>query len=95
MSDYKLANERLKARIERLTEENERLRQLLDSPPEVEVSERDYENKKQALRKHCLYGMEHFCDGKVNKSMAERGTRPFIPCPRYDFCLLRKESLYD
>ena len=41
----------------------------------------------------CLYGWEHFCDGKPNKSVNENAT-PRKPCPHFKDCEIRKNSLF-
>ena len=32
------------------------------------------------LKKYCINGMGHFCDGTVNKSRAKIGTEPIESC---------------
>ena len=59
----------------------------------VKISEAMLEFKKKQIKQLCAYGFTHFCDGKVNKSVAKEGTNALPPCPHKHECELRKFSI--
>ena len=57
-----------------------------------EFNDHEFNTKVRNLNKQCEYGVNHWCDGKVNKSELPEGEdKP--KCPKYDECELRKNKL--
>ena len=50
--------------------------------------------KKKRIIDLCVYGYKHFCDGKVNQSVAPN-EKPKKRCPQYHDCELRKHSIFE
>lgn len=51
----------------------------------------DYMHKKYILKNNCFYGLNYFCDGKVNKSVCD-SSNPKPPCPNRFNCEIRCEE---
>lgn len=54
-------------------------------------------NKREALKKTCIYGLKHFCDGTPNLSAKGVGdsTKAKERCPEYGKCEIRKHSIFE
>lgn len=59
----------------------------------ISISDTQLKRKIERIAQQCAYGFTHFCDGKVNKSVAEEGTKAHRPCPHKHECELRKFSI--
>ena len=52
------------------------------------------EEKQKEIKLLCIYGDSHFCDGRPNKSVDDRGTYK-KPCPMYNNCSIRHHSIFE
>ena len=69
-----------------------RLRLSVYEPQELEEGEISFEGKKHMIKKLCIYGFSHFCDGSPNKSEDVHTYKK--PCPNYTYCPIRQKRVF-
>ena len=81
--------------VERLKERNKELIAKLEiyAPVIINIDRAEFSRKQATIERECIYGLTHFCDGKVNSSIAKEGTKPLPPCPCKAKCELRKKTI--
>lgn len=49
------------------------------------MTDKQFTTKRESLKKTCLYGLKHFCDGTPNLS-EDATAKKRLPCPMYLDC---------